>query len=68
MLLQGSSKRAIALYLNEHGILSPTAYRRKKGLPVSSAVADDPMWGARMIHEILTTPFTPGIWYRAAAG
>ena len=68
MLLQGSSKRAIALYLNEHGIPSPTAYRRKKGLPVSSAVADDPMWGARMIHEILTTPFTPGIWYRAAAG
>ena len=52
MLLQGSSKRAIALYLNEHGILSPTAYRRKKGLPVSSAVADDPMWGARMIHEM----------------
>lgn len=45
MLLQGSSKRAIALYLNEHGIPSPTAYRRKKGLPVSSAVADDPMWG-----------------------
>ena len=45
MLLQGSSKRAIALYLNEHGILSPTAYRRKKGLPVSSAVADAPMWG-----------------------
>jgi len=45
MLLQGSSKRSIALYLNGHGIPSPTAYRRKKGLPVSSAVADDPMWG-----------------------
>ena len=60
MLLQGSSKRAIALYLNEHGIPSPTAYRRKKGLPVSSAVADDPMWGARMIHEILTNPSSPG--------
>ena len=60
MLLQGSSKRAIALYLNEHGILSPTAYRRKKGLPVSSAVADDPMWGARMIHEMLTNPIYTG--------
>lgn len=60
MLLQGSSKRAIALYLNEHGIPSPTAYRRKKGLPVSSAVADDPMWGARMIHEILTNPIYTG--------
>ena len=60
MLLQGSSKRAIALYLNEHGIPSPTAYRRKKGLLVSSAVADDPMWGARMIHEILTNPIYTG--------
>ena len=60
MLLQGSSKRAIALYLNEHGIPSPTAYRRKKGLPVSSAVADDPMWGARMIHEMLTNPIYTG--------
>ena len=60
MLLQGSSKRAIALYLNEHGIPSPTAYRRKKGLPVSSAVADDPMWSARMIHEILTNPIYTG--------
>ncbi|NBK91210.1 DUF4368 domain-containing protein [bacterium 1XD21-13] len=60
MLLQGSSKRAIALYLNEHGILSPTAYRRKKGLPVSSAVADAPMWGARMIHEMLTNPIYTG--------
>ena len=60
MLLQGSSKRAIALYLNEHGTPSPTAYRRKKGLPVSSAVADDPMWGARMIHEILTNPIYTG--------
>ena len=35
-LLQGSSKRAIALYLNEHGVPSPSAYRRMKGLPVSS--------------------------------
>ena len=48
------------MYLNEHGIPSPTAYRRKKGLPVSSAVADDPMWGARMIHEILTNPIYTG--------
>ena len=60
MLLQGSSKRAIALNLNEHGIPSPTAYRRKKGLSVSSAVADDPMWGPRMIHEVLTNPIYTG--------
>ena len=60
MLMQGSSKRAIALYLNEHGVPSPTAYRRMKGLPVSSAVADDPMWSARMIHEMLTNPIYTG--------
>lgn len=60
LLLQGTAKRAIAIYLNEHGIPSPTAYRRIKGLPVSSAVADDPMWGARMIHEILTNPIYTG--------
>ena len=60
MFLQGTSKRAIALYFNEHGIPSPTAYRRKKGLPVSSAAPDDPMWGARMIHEILNNPIYTG--------
>lgn len=60
LFLQGTAKRAIALHLNEHGIPSPTAYRRIKGLPVSSAVADDPMWGARMIHEVLTNPIYTG--------
>ena len=60
LLLQGTAKRAIALYLNEHGVPSPTAYRRIKGLPVSSAVADDPMWSARMIHEVLNNPIYTG--------
>lgn len=60
LFLQGTAKRAIALHLNEHGVPSPTAYRRIKGLPVSSAVADDPMWGARMIHEVLTNPIYTG--------
>lgn len=67
LFLQGTAKRAIALHLNEHGIPSPTAYRRIKGLPVSSTVADDPMWGARMIHEVLTNPIYTGIWCKAAA-
>ena len=60
MFLQGSSKRAIALYLNEHGIPSPSAYRRLKGLPVSSGVGDNPMWSARMIHEVLTNEIYTG--------
>ena len=54
MFLKGTSKRAIALYLNEHGEPSPSAYKLQKGLPVSTRGYDNPMWGARMIHAILT--------------
>lgn len=41
MLLQGLSKKAIALYLNERDVPRPTAYRRMKGLPDLSAVVDE---------------------------
>ena len=61
MFIQGSSKRAIALYLNEHGVPSPSAYKLQKGLPVSARGYDDPMWGGRMIHSILTNRPTLGI-------
>lgn len=64
LFLKGTSKRAIALYLNEHGVPSPSAYKLQKGIPVSTRGYDDPMWGARMIR----TPPIPGIWRRAAAG
>ena len=60
MLILGSSKRAIALYLNEHGVPSPSAYKVQKGLPVSTRGYDDPMWGVRMIHSILTNPTYTG--------
>lgn len=53
LCLQGTTKRHISFYLNEHGVPSPTAYRRAKGLPVSST-SDDPMWGDRAIWNILT--------------
>ena len=56
LFLKGTSKRAIALYLNEHGVPSPSAYKLQKGIPVSTRGYDDPMWGARMIHSILTNP------------
>ena len=49
LFLKGTSKRAIALYLNEHGVPSPSAYKLQKGIPVSTRGYDDPMWGARMI-------------------
>ena len=60
LFLQGTSKRAIALYLNEHGVPSPSAYKLLKGLPVSTRGYDEPMWGGRMIHAILTNPTYTG--------
>ena len=59
LCLQGTTKRHISFYLNEHGVPSPTAYRRAKGLPVSSTSAD-PMWGDRAIWNILTNPIYTG--------
>ena len=60
LFLQGTSKRAIALHLNEHGVPSPSAYKLLKGLPVSARGYDEPMWGGRMIHAILTNPTYTG--------
>ena len=60
LFLKGTSKRATALYLNEHGVPSPSAYKLQKGIPVSTRGNDDPMWGARMIHSILTNPTYTG--------
>ena len=60
LFLQGTSKRAIALHLNEHGVPSPSAYKLFKGLPVSTRGYDEPMWGGRMIHAILTNPTYTG--------
>ena len=59
LCLQGTTKRHISFYLNEHGVPSPTACRRAKGLPVSST-SDDPMWGDRAIWNILTNPIYTG--------
>lgn len=44
LYLKGTSKRAIALYLNEHDIPSPSAYRQAKGLPAGRGSADS-LWG-----------------------
>ena len=33
--LQGETRRAIVYHLNDHGIPSPTTYRKNKGLPYS---------------------------------
>lgn len=60
MFLKGTSKRAIGMHLNEHGIPSPSAYKQMKELPVSARGSDNPMWGGRMIHAILTNPTYTG--------
>lgn len=53
LFLQGTSKRAIALYLNEHDIPSPAAYRKSKGLPAGRG-AEDSMWAVGTVSAILT--------------
>ncbi len=60
LLLNGASKRGIVLYLNEHGIPSPSAYKRDKGLPVSLKAGGEPMWVERMVYAILTNPVYTG--------
>ena len=60
MTLQGETRRAIVYHLNDHGIPSPTSYRKNKGLPYSCAVSDNPMWGDRVLTNILTNPIYTG--------
>ena len=60
LFLQGTSKRAIGMYLNEHGVPSPSAYKQMKDIPVSLKGSDNPMWAGRMIHAILTNPTYAG--------
>lgn len=60
LLLKGTSKRAIGIYLNEHGIPSPSVYKQSKGLPVGKKGSGHTMWTGRMIHAILTNPTYAG--------
>ncbi|MDU3780163.1 MAG: recombinase family protein [Flavonifractor plautii] len=60
MTLQGVTRRGIVYHLNDHGIPSPTTYRRIKGLPNSCSVSDNPMWGDRVLTNILTNPTYTG--------
>lgn len=61
MCLRGTSKRAITLHLNEHGVPSPLAYRRLKGLPApTSSDNDNPMWSTGIVGHILTNPIYTG--------
>ena len=59
LFLKGTSKRAIALYLNEHDIPSPSAYRQAKGLPAGRGSADS-LWGAGVVNTLLTNGIYTG--------
>ena len=61
MCLQGTAKLATAMYLNEHGVPSPSAYKRLKGLPhPTSSDNENPMWSAGVVGHILTNPIYTG--------
>lgn len=57
MFLDGMSKNAIVRYLNEHGILSPAAYKRERlGLKYQNPSVDSakpPLWCAMSVTTIL---------------
>lgn len=56
------SKSAIVLYLNEHGVLSPSEYKRSKGMVYKTQLAKSgkAMWGTKMIDTVLTHPLYTG--------
>ena len=60
LLLKGTSMRAIGIYLNEHGIPSPSVYKQSKGFPVGKKGSGRTMWTSRMIYVILTSPVYAG--------
>ena len=51
----GMSKQGIAKYLNEQGVLNPSAYKRKKGLHYYNPQKEicDVYWGASTVSAIL---------------
>lgn len=62
LFLGGMRKSAIVLYLNERGVLSPSEYKRSKGMVYKTQLANGgkAMWGTRVINNILTHPLYTG--------
>lgn len=64
MLLNGYSLNGVAVYLNEHGILCPTAYKREKlGLKYTNSRAipgKRPLWCAAVIRRMMTDRMLAG--------
>ena len=54
MFLSGMNKRGITYYLNDHGVLCPTAYKKQQGLKYNAPNAQgNPMWSTITIDTIL---------------
>ena len=61
LFLGGMSKNAIVMYLNEHGVLSPSEYKRSKGMNYKTTLTvNKAMWCERIIYCILTHPIYTG--------
>ena len=61
MFLGGMSISALAMYLNEHGVLSPSEYKRSKGMNYKTQLSDNnAMWSTKVLHNILTHPIYTG--------
>jgi len=61
MFLGGMSKSAIAIYLNDHGVLTPSAYKKSKGMVYKTQLASEkPLWRTKNINDILTTRLYTG--------
>ena len=54
MFIGGMSKSASAIYLNDHGVPTPTEYKKSKGMGYKTQLAsDNPMWRSKSIGDIL---------------
>ncbi len=54
MFLSGMNKRGITYYLNDHGVLCPTASKKQQGLKYNAPNAQgNPMWSTITIDTIL---------------
>lgn len=61
LFIGGMSKNAIVMYLNEHGVLSPSEYKRSKGMNYKTTLTvNKAMWCERIINCILTHPIYTG--------
>lgn len=63
LLFQYNSGRAIAMYLNEKGILSPAGYKKEKGYhhnSVKKNITGDYLWSGTMVRKLLARPENVG--------